>query len=122
MTQNENEVKGSFSVKALQFYHHVNESLEFLVATKRHESPWAIRLIVLCSICVFTIIYPASLLERTGLHTSFWYIFAMTFSKALILVCLFNIQRLLEDPFNQNSIDGIKLNDFKFPEQSDPKR
>ena len=38
----------------------------------------------------------------------------MTVSKALVLIFLYNIQNLLEDPFNQNSPDGIRLDDFKF--------
>jgi hypothetical protein len=118
--ENGDELKGRFSVKVMQFYYHVNESLEFLIATKRHQSPWAIRPIILCSIYIFLLIYPASLLNRTGIQVSVGYVFVMTLSKALILICLYNIQGLLEDPFNQNSVDGIKLDDFQFFERMDP--
>jgi len=44
----------------------------------------------------------------------------MTSLKSLFLISFYNIQKMLEDPFNQNSPDGIRLNDFQFVYQPEP--
>jgi hypothetical protein len=111
---NKDSFKRSYSVKILLFISRVNESIEFLIATRRHQTPQAVRYIILVAIYLFAILYPASLLNRTGFQVDLWYVFAMTVFKVLILIFLYNIQSSLEDPFNQNSPDGIKLMDFQF--------
>jgi hypothetical protein len=111
---NKDDLKSSLSVKILLFLSRANESIEFLIATRRHRTPQAVRLIILFAIYFFVIFYPAALLNRTGFDEPLWYVFAMTVFKALILIFLYNIQSSLEDPFDQNSPDGIKLNDFQF--------
>jgi hypothetical protein len=86
-----------------------------LLATKRHKTPLGIRVIVLFSIYLFAILYPASLLHRIGFQVSLWYVFAITFFKAFLFVCLYNIQYSLEDPFKEDGVDNIRLRDFEFP-------
>ena len=113
--QNEEHLKSSFSVKIMLFFFRVNESVEFLLATKRHKTPLGVRLIVLFSIYVFAILYPSSLLHRVGFQGSLWYIFMTTYFKGFLFVCLYNVQNSLEDPFDQNSVDSIRLHDFDFP-------
>jgi hypothetical protein len=76
--------------------------------------------IVLVAIYGFVIFYPASLLHKTGFTVPFWYVFATTSLKALFLISFYNIQSMIEDPFNQNSPDGIRLNDFRFVYQPEP--
>jgi hypothetical protein len=114
--ENEEALKRSFSVKILLFTFRINESLTFLMATKRHQTPWAIRLIILLGVYLFVALYPASLLSRTGFQVTVWYVFVMTCFKGLIFICLYNIQNHLVDPFNQAGADGVKLEDFEFKE------
>jgi hypothetical protein len=113
--KNEEDLKSSFSVKVMLFFFRVNESVEFLLATKRHQTPLGVRLIVLFSIYVFAVLYPSSLLHRVGFQGSLWYIFLTTYFKGFLFVCLYNIQNYLEDPFNQTGVDSIRLHDFDFP-------
>jgi len=117
---NRENMKSTFSVKILLFLFRINESIEFLLATRRHNIPWGPKAIVLFAIYVFAVFYPASLLHRTGFTVPFWYVFAMTSLKSLFLISFYNIQKMLEDPFNQNSPDGIRLNDFQFVYQPEP--
>jgi hypothetical protein len=112
--QNEENLKRSFSAKILLFMFRTNESIAFLIAIKRHHTPWAIRLIILLGIYLFVILYPASLLYRTGFQVELWYVFVMTFFKAFLFICFYNIQDFLVDPFNQGGPDGVKLDDFEF--------
>jgi hypothetical protein len=108
------------AARVLLFTFRVNESVEFLLATKRHRIPWGPKAIVLFAIYVFIIFYPAGLLNRTGFDVSFLYVFAMTAIKAFLLISFYNIQDMLEDPFNQNSPDGIRVNDFRFLQLPEP--
>jgi hypothetical protein len=112
--ENEKELKRSFSVKVLLFMFRINESLTFLIATKRHPTPWAIRMIILLGAYLFVVFYPASLLSKTGFQVTVWYVFIMTAFKGIIFICLYNIQNYLVDPFNQDGDDGVKLEDFEF--------
>ena len=118
--ENEGNLKSSFSVKVMLFFFRVNESIEFLLATKRHQTPLGIRLIVLFSIYLFAVLYPASLLHRLGFQVTIWYVFAITFFKAFLFVCLYNIQCSLEDPFKEDGVDNIRLRDFEFPQPGEP--
>ena len=111
---NGENLKKSFSVKILLFMFRTNESIAFLSATKRHPTPWAIRSIILLAVYSFAIFYPASLLSRTGFQVALWYVFMMTFVKAFIFICIYNVQNFLVDPFNQHGADGVKLDDFQF--------
>lgn len=117
---NRENMKSTFSAKVLLFLFRINESIEFLLATRRHNIPWGPKAIVLFAIYVFAVFYPASLLHRTGFTVPGWYVFTMTSVKSLFLISFYNIQKMLEDPFNQNSPDGIRLNDFQFVYQPEP--
>jgi len=117
---NKESFKNTFSVKILLFLFRMNESIEFLLATRRHTIPWGPKVIVLVAIYAFVIFYPASLLYTTGFTVPFWYVLAMTGGKAIFLISFYNIQGMLEEPFNQNSPDGIRLNDFRFDYQPEP--
>ena len=47
MQSNRESLKSTFSVKILLFFSKVNESIDFLVATKRHHTPIGLRIIAL---------------------------------------------------------------------------
>lgn len=111
--RNREKIGGTFSLKIFLFITRVNESIEFLLATRRHNIPWGPKAIVLFAIYMFAVFYPAGLLDKIGFEQSFWYVFAMTGTKVFLLISFYNIQYMLEDPFNQNSPDGIRINDFR---------
>ena len=111
---NKESLKPTFTSKLYFFMFRLNESIEFLIATKRHRTPWGVRALIIFVIYSFIIVYPASLLHDVGFAVPLWYVFKMTAFKGILLICFYNAQSLLEDPFNQKSPDGIRLNDFKF--------
>ena len=110
---NKENFKSSFSEKILSFQFRINESIDMLLATKRHHTPSGIRVVIIVAIYAFVIVYPASVLAETGFDVALWHVFGLTGFKALVLICLFNVQRLFEDPFNEDNIDGIRLEDFR---------
>jgi hypothetical protein len=117
LEQNKKETKKN-SVKILLFVFRINESVEYLLAVRRHRTPWGPRAVVMFAIYTFAIFYPASVLYETGFEFHEWNLYLMTGLKLLILISLYNVQALMEDPFNQASPDGIRLDDFRFKRDS----
>jgi len=113
-------IKRRLSVKLLLYTHRINQCIESLLATKRHHIPWAPKIIVLFAIYAFVVFYPAGLLNKTGFDVPLWYVFAMTAIKAFFLISFYNVQGMLENPFNQDSPDGIRVNDFRFANLPEP--
>jgi hypothetical protein len=110
---NKRQFKEGLSDKILSFQNRINENIVLLLAAKRHNTPWGVRLVTLFAIYVFVIFYPASLIGGKGV-AAFWNVFAMTAFKSFILIWLYNVQMYLENPFDQDSPDGIRLKDFQF--------
>jgi len=102
------------SVKVFLFMSKINESIEFLLAVRRHKTPWGPRVIVLFAIYAFAIFYPPAVLYKTGFDFQVWNLFLATIFKVLILISLYNVQVLMEDPFSADNPDGIRLDDFRF--------
>lgn len=111
---NKADLKRTLSVKLFLFLFRINESIEFLLATRRHRTPWGPRAIVLFGIYSFVIFYPASLLHDVGPGVQLWYLMLSTAFKGLLFISLYNVEALLEDPFDQRGPDGIRLDDFGF--------
>jgi len=110
---NKRHLKDGLAEKILSFQNGINENIVLLLAAKRHNTPWGVRLVTLFAIYMFVIFYPSSLVGNRGV-AAFWNVFAMTAFKSFILIWLYNVQMYLEDPFNQKSPDSIRLKDFQF--------
>jgi hypothetical protein len=110
---NRKTLKGSATMKLLLFTAKVREHGDFLVATKRHRTPAGLRVFLLLTIYAFVLFYPASLLQERGFDEPFWYVFAMTAFKGVLLITLYEIRSKLEDPFLPLGPDAIRLEDFR---------
>jgi hypothetical protein len=108
----------SNSFKIFSFVLRVNESIEFLLAVKRHHTPWGPRAIVLFTIYLFALFYPPAILSESGFAIATWNLFLMTAGKIIILISLYNVQRLMEDTFNPYTPDAIRLDDFRITPES----
>jgi hypothetical protein len=112
--RNKKALKGSLPDKISFFLFRVNNSIEFLLATKRHRTPRGLNLVVKVAIYLFVSLYPASLLHETGPDESLGYLFVASVVKSVFLISLVNVQEMLEDPFNQKGTDDIRMDDFAF--------
>ena len=115
--QNKKAIKKT-SDRIILFVFRINESIEFLLSVRRHNTPWGPRTIILLAIYLFAIFYPPSALFSGGTELQMWNLVFMTGFKVLFLISFYNVQVLMEDPFNQNSPDGIRLNDFQFSRET----
>jgi hypothetical protein len=112
--RNKKVLKGSLPDKISFFLFRVNDSIEFLLATKRHRTPRGLNLVVKVAIYLFVLLYPASLLHETGPDETLGYLFVSSVVKSVFLISLVNVQEMLEDPFNQMGSDDIRMDDFAF--------
>jgi len=115
--QHKKAVKNN-SFKVFSFVLRMNECIEFLLAVRRHHTPWGPKVIALISIYAFAIFYPASVMFSASTNIEVWNLLIMTVMKILILISLYNIQVLMEDPFNVNTPDGIRLDDFRLSSEN----
>ena len=104
-------IKSRAMLKISLFTFRINESIEFLLATRRHNIPWGPKILVLAAIYLFIVFYPASFLYETD--TSLSFLFATTAVKGFLLSSFYNVVMMLENPFNQKSPDGIRVYDFR---------
>lgn len=111
---NEEFISGGVSMRIFRFLKDTHESIENLVAIVRHRTPISLRSYCLVFIYVFPIIYTPLLLDSLKGNASFWLLGLIGSFKAFILISLFNVQERIEDPFDQEGLDDIRLDDFKF--------
>jgi len=121
VVRNKKALKGSLPDKISFFLFRVNDSIEFLLATKRHRTPRGLNLVVKIAIYLFVLLYPASLLHETRADETLGYLFVASVVKSVFLISLVNVQEMLEDPFNQAGSDDIRMDDFRFTSQLLPR-
>lgn len=110
---NEEYISGGTSLKIFRFLKDTHDSIENLVAIVRHRTPISLRSYCLLFIYIFPVIYTPTLLDSLGNDASFWLLSLIGSFKAFILISLFNVQEKIEDPFDQEGLDDIRLDDFK---------
>jgi len=49
--------------------------------------------------------------ENTSMNDS-WVLYSLSIASTFILISLFNVQEQLENPFDQDGLDDIKLEEF----------
>jgi len=109
--RNKKALKGSLGDKILFFLVRVNDSIEFLLATKRHKTPRGLNLVVKIATYLFVTFYPATMLHKTPDETLLS-LFMSSVIKSVFLISLINVQEMLEDPFKQRGTDSIHIGDF----------
>jgi hypothetical protein len=110
-----NKVKINGLLKVLGFMRDVHIGIENTAAIKLHRTPTSIRAYCLLFIYLYPIIYVPSILYRLNESSSLndsWILYSLSIVSSFILISLFNVQEQLENPFDQDGIDDIKLETF----------
>lgn len=112
--QNE-KLKFSNLLQILGFMRDAHSGIENTVAIKSHRTPTYMRAYCLVFIYIYPIIYVLfiyfKLNESTSMNDS-WILYSLSITSAFILISLFNVQEQLENPFDQDGMDDIKLEEF----------
>jgi len=102
-------------LKLMRVIQDIQESIESLNGIKMHGTPVSLRAYCLLSIYLLPFIFTPNLVYN--LHDDpRWLIYALNIVNGFVLISLYNLQDLIEDPFDQMGMDDIKLDEFEFTE------
>ena len=108
-------ISGNASLKMMRVIQDIQENIESLNAIKIHGTPVSLRAYLLISLYVLPFIFTPNLVYN--LHDDpRWLIYLLNSINGFVLISLYNLQDLLEDPFDQMGMDDIKLDEFEFLE------
>ena len=110
---NGDTISGGFRLKIFGFMRSVNEGIENLEAIHTHRTPISLKAYCKVFIYIFPLIYTPTIIEKIGLGSEYITYFVVIISE-FILISLYNIQDDMEYPFDNEGLDDIKLDNFKF--------
>ncbi len=108
------EISTSDAMKLFKFLKDVHVAIENAIAIDTHRTPISLRAYCLVFIYFFPIIYTPALLHRFDHSAPDWGVYALSMVTCFILISLFNVQDEMENPFDQQGLDDIRLEEFKF--------
>ena len=114
-TPSNEAISSSASLKLMRFVQDIHENIESLNGIKMHGTPVSLRAYLLLSLYLLPFIFTPNLVYN--LHDDpRWLIYLLNAINGFVLISLYNLQELLEDPFDQMGMDDIKLEEFRFTE------
>ncbi len=113
LIEQKDKIKTNCLLKILGFMRDVHIGIENTVAIKNHRTPTSIRAYCLIFIYIYPLIYVPSIYFRLNENASgSWILYSLSLISTFILISLFNVQEQLENPYDQDGIDDIKLEAF----------
>lgn len=100
--------------KIFRFMNDLHESVENLHAINIHRTPISLKAYCKIFIYIFPLIYAPTIIHNIGLETPQWFTYFVVITTEFILISLYNIQDQLEYPFDDDGLDDIQLDNFKF--------
>lgn len=100
--------------KIFRFMNDLHESVENLHAINIHRTPISLKAYCKIFIYIFPLIYAPTIIYNIGFETPQWFTYFVVITTEFILISLYNIQDQLEYPFDDDGLDDIQLDNFKF--------
>jgi len=112
---NNKEAIGNNTItRIVRYMKEVHEGAECVMATKNHRTPISLRAYCLVFIYFFPFLHGPNLMARIDSNEDLlWVVYLVNCIISFVLITIYNIQQHLEDPFDQNGLDDIRINDFK---------
>ena len=92
----------------------LHETIENVHAINTHRTPISLKAYCLIFIYIFPLIYAPTIIHRVGPDKGTWITYFIVLVSQFILISLYNIQNQLEYPFDDEGMDDIKLDNFRF--------
>ena len=92
----------------------LHESIENLHAIHTHRTPISLKAYCKIFIYIFPLIYTPTIINNIGSETAHWFTYFIVLITEFILISLYNIQDKLEYPFDDDGLDDIQLDNFRF--------
>ena len=97
----------------------LNQNIDTLYSLKHHHSPKSLRAYCLVFIYLFPFIYVPGIVQNTidkaPLMVGFFLFLSLLIG--FVLMALYNIQELIEDPFDNEGLDDVKLDLYLLSDQ-----
>ena len=100
--------------RIFRFMRDLHESIENLHAINIHRTPIILKAYCKFFIYIFPLIYAPTIIFDLGDHASPVIAYGVVILTHFILISLYNIQDQLENPFDDDGPDDIKLENFRF--------
>ena len=107
-------ISRSLRDKVFRFMNDLHESVENLHAIHTHRTPISLKAYCKIFIYIFPLIYAPTIISNIGLDTPQWFTYFIVLITEFILISLYNVQDQLEYPFDDEGLDDIHLDVFKF--------
>jgi predicted membrane chloride channel (bestrophin family) len=108
-------ISNGVALKIIRFLEDVHESIENTVGLKLHGTPVSLRAYCLVFIFVFPFVFIPSIVFSLEDNPA-WMTYCLSMIHGFILISLYNVQKDMEDPFDQIGLDDIRLEEFGFQE------
>lgn len=105
---------GKLRDKVFRFMNDLQESIENLHAIHTHRTPISLKAYCKIFIYLFPLIYAPTIISNIGSETAQWFTYFIVLITEFILISLYNIQDKLEYPFDDDGLDDIQLENFRF--------
>ena len=112
MFTHKEEMSSKAMFRITRYMKEVNNSISYLMSLKTHRTVNLIRLFSNIFICLFPILQACLLVDAFGKNMPNQLIYLISIFSSVTLGTLLQIQRQLEDPFDQDGYDDIKLEEF----------
>ena len=111
--QNKEAISGGSKQKLFRFTKDVVESSDNLIGIHTHRTPISLKAYCLIFIYIFPVIYTPTIINKLGEGNPEWLTYFIVILSEFILISLYNIQDQMEDPFDLDGLEDIKLEKFK---------
>lgn len=106
-------ISGRIVVRIIRYLKEAVNGATFLLSLIEHRTMAGLRFYSLSFIHVYAVLQAPMMAYEFNNQLSDWAIYFAAAFSSLILITLFNFQRLIEFPFDQKGADDIDLDDFK---------
>jgi len=114
LRNNKELISNNTGTRIVRYMKEVNEGAESTMAIKNHRTPVSLRAYCLVFIFLFPFLHGANLMARINANEELlWVVYVVNCIISFVLITIYNIQNHLEDPFDQNGLDDIRINDFR---------
>lgn len=113
MNTREELISKSLKDRTFRFMRDLHESIENLHAINIHRTPIVLKAYCKFFIYIFPLVYAPTVIYNLGSHSAISIAYGVVILTQFILISLYNIQDQLENPFDDDGPDDIKLDTFK---------
>jgi hypothetical protein len=100
-------------LRIVRYLRDVTESSAYLISLVNYRTMAGLRFYALIFISVFPLLQAPILLNKLEYILPTWTLYLFMATSSLLLITLFNFQKMIEYPFNPKGLDNILVTDFK---------